>query len=126
MTISVEFWQLVTLLVSFFGFVAGVAKVIGRQNVKYLDTRFQALEESRKLADAAIHNTLKQHIAEEAKNSDQLIELERKLLNWKADLPLHYVRREDFIRNQSIIEAKLDGLALKIENAQLKGASHGA
>lgn len=126
MTISVEFWQLVTLLVSFFGFVAGVAKVIGRQNVKYLDTRFKAMEESRQLADAAIHSTLKQHIEEEAKNSDQLIELERQLLRWQADLPLNYVRREDHIRNQSIIEAKLDGLALKIENVQLKGAGHGA
>lgn len=126
MTISVEFWQLVTLLLSFFGFVAGVAKVIGRQNVKYLDTRFKAMEESRQLADAAIHSTLKQHIEEEAKNSDQLIELERQLLRWQADLPLNYVRREDHIRNQSIIEAKLDGLALKIENVQLKGAGHGA
>ena len=126
MTITVEFWQLVALLLSFFGFVAGVAKVIGRQNVKYLDTRFQAMEESRREADAAIHSTLKQHIEEEAKNSDQLIDLERQWLKWKAELPLQYVRREDFIRNQSVIEAKLDGLALKIENVQLKGASHGA
>ena len=124
--ISVEFWQLVTLLLSFFGFVAGVAKVIGRQNAKFLDTRFKAMEESRQLADAAIHSALKQHIEEEAKNSDQLIELERQLLRWQADLPLNYVRREDHIRNQSIIEAKLDGLALKIENVQLKGAGHGA
>ncbi len=121
MTISVEFWQLVTLLVSFFGFVAGVAKVIGRQNVKYLDTRFATMEESRQLADAAIHNTLKQHIEDEAKNSDQLIALERQMLRWQADMPLNYVRREDFIRNQTNIEAKLDGLALKIENALLKG-----
>jgi len=120
-TISVEFWQLVTLLVSFFGFVAGVAKVIGRQNVKYLDTRFATMEESRQLADAAIHNTLKQHIEDEAKNSDQLIALERQMLRWQADMPLNYVRREDFIRNQTNIEAKLDGLALKIENALLKG-----
>lgn len=121
MTISVEFWQLVTLLLSFFGFVAGVAKVIGRQNVKYLDTRFATMEESRQLADAAIHNTLKQHIEDEAKNSDQLIALERQMLRWQADMPLQYVRREDFIRNQTNIEAKLDGLALKIENALLKG-----
>lgn len=121
MSITVEFWQLVTLLVSFFGFVAGVAKVVGRQNVKYLDTRFATMEESRKEADAAIHNTLKQHIEDEAKNSDQLIALERQMLRWQADMPLQYVRREDFIRNQTNIEAKLDGLALKIENALLKG-----
>lgn len=124
MTITVDFWQLVGLLITFFGFVAGVVKVFGGQVSRYLDARFKAMEEARKQSDEAIHNTLKQHIEEEAKNSCQLMELERQLLKWKADLPIHYVRREDFIRNQSVIEAKLDGVALKIENVQLKGAGH--
>ena len=43
----------------------------------------------------------------------------------KADLPLAYVRREDFVRNQSVIEAKLDGLALRIENLTLRGRNDG-
>ena len=46
--------------------------------------------------------------------------VERELLNLKAELPLHYVRREDYIRGQSVIEAKLDGLGTKLENAQLR------
>lgn len=46
--------------------------------------------------------------------------IERELLTFKADLPLNYVRREDYVRNQSVIEAKLDALALKLENWQLK------
>lgn len=46
--------------------------------------------------------------------------VERELLTLKADLPLAYVRREDYIRGQSILEAKLDGLGGKIENAQLR------
>lgn len=46
--------------------------------------------------------------------------VERELLTLKADLPLHYVRREDYIRGQSVIEAKLDGLGTKLENAQLR------
>ncbi len=37
-------------------------------------------------------------------------ELEREVLNIKADLPLCYVRREDFIRNEVVINAKLDKL----------------
>ncbi|MNN33851.1 hypothetical protein D3C81_1476250 [compost metagenome] len=58
------------------------------------------------------------------KDSDALRELETTFLNWKADLPLHYVRREDWVRNQAVIESKLDGLALKLENVQLKGNRH--
>ena len=50
-------------------------------------------------------------------------ELERQLYTLKADMPLQYVRREDYVRNQTVIEAKLDAVALKIENLQLKGPS---
>ncbi|MDF5991266.1 hypothetical protein P4119_17475 [Pseudomonas aeruginosa] len=41
-------------------------------------------------------------------------------MSLKAELPIQYVRREDYIRGQSVIEAKLDGLAVKLENAQLR------
>lgn len=50
--------------------------------------------------------------------------LERDLLLFKADMPLHYVRREDYVRNQTVIEAKLDALAVKLENWQLKGVKN--
>ena len=43
----------------------------------------------------------------------------------KMDLPLQYVRREDYIRNQTVIEAKLDAVASKLETAQLRVASIG-
>lgn len=32
-----------------------------------------------------------------------------------------YVMRDDYVRNQTVIEAKLDSVALRIENLQLKG-----
>ena len=47
-------------------------------------------------------------------------QLERDLMELRAELPERYLRREDYIRGQSIIEAKLDGLAMKIENAQMR------
>ena len=46
--------------------------------------------------------------------------VEREVLTLKADLPVQYVRREDYLRGQSVIEAKLDGLGFKLENAQLR------
>lgn len=125
MNVTLQFWQLITLLLAFFGAVAGGAKILLSQIDKRLDAKFTAQEEARKTGDANIREMLKQHINEEAKNSAQLLNLERQFLNWKGDLPLQYVRREDFIRNQTIIESKLDGLALRLENAQLKrGETH--
>ena len=44
--------------------------------------------------------------------------VERELLNLKAEMPLHYVRREDYIRGQSVMEAKQDALYSRIELLQ--------
>jgi hypothetical protein len=49
--------------------------------------------------------------------------VEKDLLRLKAELPLDYVRRDDWIRNQTVIEAKLDGLASKLE--AIKEGRHG-
>ncbi|MCY1375270.1 hypothetical protein D9M69_626760 [compost metagenome] len=49
-------------------------------------------------------------------------QLEKTFLKWQADLPLQYVRREDWVRYQTIIEAKLDTLATKLELIQINGA----
>lgn len=103
MTIQVDFWQLVGLLVAFLGFVAAAGKVLLSQVERRLDQRFGTLE----------------------KAGAEWQRLERELLTWKGELPLQYVRREDYVRGQSILEAKLDGLAVKIENAQLRGLTRG-
>jgi hypothetical protein len=46
--------------------------------------------------------------------------VERELMALKAEMPLHYVRREDYIRGQSVLEAKVDGVGMKLENALLR------
>jgi len=42
-------------------------------------------------------------------------ETEKAILQLRAELPIHYVRKEDWVRNQTIIEAKLDALANKLD-----------
>lgn len=58
--------------------------------------------------------------------------VERELMALKAEMPLHYVRREDYIRGQSVMEAKQDALYSRIELLQTqiqallnKGVPHG-
>lgn len=53
-------------------------------------------------------------------DAKEWMRIERELLGFKADMPVHYVRREDWVRNQTVIEAKLDAVAMKLENWQLK------
>ncbi len=66
-------------------------------------------------------NLLEKAHADEASEWQRI---DRDLMSLRAELPLHYVRREDYIRGQSVIEAKLDAVAGKIELLQIKGAQH--
>ncbi|WP_271103394.1 hypothetical protein [Pseudomonas tohonis] len=52
----------------------------------------------------------------------RIAQLERELLRFQAEMPMQYVHRQDYVRNQTVIEAKLDGLRDKLEVVQLKGA----
>ena len=67
--------------------------------------------------------TLDVHLEAERSNALAVQALERDFLKWQADMPLHYVRREDYVRGQTVIEAKLDAMYNKLEVVQLKGAS---
>lgn len=58
------------------------------------------------------------------KELGRIAQVERELLHFKAELPLLYVHRQDYVRNQTVIEAKLDGLRDKLEVVQLKGVSN--
>lgn len=98
MIVEVEFWQLVSLLVTFLGFAFGGGKVLLGQIDKRLDARFAVLEGE----------------------GQSWRRVERDLMDLRIKLPVEYVRREDYVRGQSILEAKMDALALKIENLQLR------
>ncbi|MCY1292437.1 hypothetical protein D9M70_416640 [compost metagenome] len=76
-----------------------------------------------KLLLAQFEKRLGERFAAQEKEIAQIAELERDFLRFQAELPLQYVRREDYVRNQTVIEAKLDGVRDKLELIQLKGAT---
>ena len=119
MTLEVEFTWLVGLLITFLGCVAGLGKLFLGQMQKHLDARFKAQEEAR----ASHHSQTQQRLEQLERTAQEWRDLERGWLHWKGELPLQYVRREDYIRGQSVLEAKLDSLALRYENAQLRSAN---
>jgi len=92
-----EAWQvllvIIGLVASWTGIIILVMRVLLRRGVEPL---------------AAIINELKEIPKEQ-------IRLEKALLQMQADLPLSYVRREDFIRFDTVINVKLDRLRDLIE-----------
>lgn len=100
MTIQVEFWTLVGFLISFIGAVCGLAKWLFSNAEARQAARFTSLEQTMR------------------ETASRWNDLEREFLEFKAQMPVDYVRREDYIRGQTVIEAKLDAVYEKLDNVQ--------
>ena len=121
MIFQIEFTWLVGLLIAFFGVVWAFGKVLLDQIEKRLGERFAGQEKMR--GESQKHWDTKFAAIEAAgrEESSQWQRIERELLSLKAELPVQYVRREDYIRNQTVIEAKIDRVFGKLELLQLQG-----
>lgn len=109
MTFSLDLWQVILLIGMVLGAFLGLLKLLMAQQARHIDAAFAG----QNLRLDSIERTNR----EEAGNWQRI---ERELMSLKADLPLSYVRRDDYIRGQSVVEAKLDGLAHQIQNALLR------
>lgn len=107
MTLQIDFWQLLgfggVLLSGFAAILVGAGRIIAAQFERRIEERFDALEEQRK------------------READGITALEREFLRWRGDLPLEYVRREDYVQAVATIMAKLDAMTLRFENILLRG-----
>lgn len=124
MEVRLELWHLILLLLAFFGCVAGFGKLLLDQVEKRLQERFTAQDVARKEGQDTLRKTLDVHLDAERTNATALQALKEDFLRLQADMPLHYVRREDYVRGQTVIEAKLDALYNKLEVVQLQGAKN--
>lgn len=86
--VSIEFWQLVGFLLSFLGVCWGFGKMLLSQ--------FQLQQDERQRA--------------QEKLSEKFEHMEKQFAEQKALLPEKFVLREDYIRNQAVLEAKMDSI----------------
>ena len=114
MNLQIDFWQLVGLLLTGVGTLIGVMRFGVAQAQKHQDaTHAQLLARLDAMEQA------------DTDSATQWGRIEREMLQLKADLPLQYVRREDYIRGQSVIESKLDSIASELKYTQIKiGGKH--
>lgn len=128
MSVQVEFWQLitltVTLLVAFLTFVAAAGRLLLAQIDRRLNERFRAMEDAGRQNARHWDERFATVIEQNRREADGWSALEKDFLRFQAELPLQYVRREDYVRGQSVIEAKLDALYNKLELVRMKGAEH--
>lgn len=123
---TIEF-NLSNIIIVFIASISGLwalMKIIGmqfkREINRDLQEHFKLQEVSSSARNSQINTRLDGLDSAVKVDAGQWQRVERELLHLKAELPIHYVRREDYIRGQSVLEAKLDGLGIKIENAQLR------
>lgn len=126
MTFELELGQLVGwaagLLSLFATVVTGLVKLLLNQFEKRLGERFAAQDSARQAATRHWEENFAKVLERQDKDAEAVQQLERSFLRFQAELPLQYVRREDFVRNQTIIEAKIDAVFSKLEVIQIKGA----
>ena len=90
--INIEFWQLVGFLFSFLGVCWGFGKMLLAQ--------FQALQDERQKQQERLQGKVES--------------MEKQLGEFNASLPMTYVLRDDYIRNQVVLEAKIDNMTEKL------------
>ncbi len=114
MTLQIDFWQLLGLLLSGLGALWGVVKMAAAQAQRHQDAAHAQL--------VARLESIEQASRAEAGNWQRV---EREILQLKAELPLNYVRREDYVQSIATIMAKLDAISLRFENVLLqRGKNH--
>lgn len=117
MQVQVELWQFITGIASVIGAFGLMVWAFGMTLVKQfklqLDHRF-----------TSIQTDLTRRASEDAEVAKQLRQFEKEFLMFQRDMPIQYVRREDYIRGQTVIESKLDALYSKLELVQIQGARH--
>ena len=108
MTVQIDFWHILGFVTMLLGAFWGLIKIIVWQFNGDLQRRFESMEDMRKSTATT-----------DAERFDKIETMhrahERDFLNLKAELPEKYVRREDAIRAETLVNAKLDGLALRLD-----------
>ena len=115
MQVQIDMWQLLMALAALVGVFGSMVWLFGTVLVK----QFKALLDQR---FTSINSDLTKRAAEDIKVAEQLRQFEKDFSAFQISLPVLYVRREDYIRGQTVIESKLDALYSKLEVVQIQGA----
>lgn len=116
MTLELTLANVITVIALVIAAMWALARLLGAQQERRLDERFDALGKT--MTDIA---------ANQSRNASAMQELERDFRRHEAYLEREFVRREDFVRDVGVIVTRIDNFALRMERAlQHLGANRGA
>jgi hypothetical protein len=117
----------IELFLSIAGFVAvliggawALVSIVVRQFEARLKERFDSIEKARVEGATQWQANFDQLLRARQEEEKQWRQVERDLNALRIELPKEYVRREDHIRFETVINAKLDSVAKSIEVLTLK------
>lgn len=96
--VQLEMWQLILLLLAFFGAVGTFGKILLDQIQSSLNARFEAQDKGRHEATKEWNRRFDELQKENQSETEHWHRVETQLLRLQAELPKEYVRREDHIR----------------------------
>jgi hypothetical protein len=111
-------------LIAIFSAFWALLKMLAVLFKRDLQERFTAMDAVSTSQYQRLNTRLDELSATAKTDSGQWARVERELLTLKADLPLHYVRREDYIQAVATIMAKLDAISMRFENILLRGVKN--
>ena len=106
MKIELELWHVLSLGIAVLGGFFALAKLMLSSQLSHIAAGFAAQN--------ARLEKIEQASREDANNWQRA---ERELLLLKAELPLNYVRRDDFVQAIGGISTRIDNFALRVERA---------
>lgn len=108
MIVTFELWQLITLAVALAGAFAALGRLLLAQFQRSIERSLLQLKEYHE-------REMRQLRADAGKWS----ELEREFYKHLAELPVIYIRRDDYVRGQTVIESKLDAISSEVKLVQI-------
>lgn len=104
MNLTIDFWQLLLALFAFLaavgGMVWGVLRLLLAQYEKHQDERYNLL----------------------SGQLEGVRHLEQQFNQWQLVVSERFVHREDYIRGQTLLEAKLDAIGVRQQLAEVRDA----
>lgn len=117
MAFTLDLWQVISLIITLITGFFILGKMLMSQQLKQIQQGFAAQDKAFESQNKRLER-IEETNRDEANNWQRV---EREILILKAELPLNYVRREDYAQTTATIMAKLDAMYMRFENIILKG-----
>ena len=122
MTIELGMAPFITLLIALVGLVIGTVRLLWARIEKSLDARHELSEKSRADGFRRVEDQILRSVEIGQANQNEIQRLEKDFLKFQNECARQYVNREDYIRGQTVIEAKVDAVMASIQTLQVKQA----